>query len=147
MDDLVSFFKHPGEYYFKHILGAEPITRGDELSAESEPFEMDNLQTWHAREEVLHSFLDGEDDSKRKALLNRLAANGQIPLGWGEEQRAKLINEVRKLLEQGIPGFASLSEALTLQRQADQREYRIKIPLNGNDVELSGPRRSHRPHL
>lgn len=138
VDDLVSFFKHPGEYYFKHILGAEPITRGDELSAESEPFEMDNLQTWHAREEVLHSFLDGEDDSKRKALLNRLAANGQIPLGWGEEQRAKLINEVRKLLEQGIPGFASLSEALTLQRQADQREYRIKIPLNGNDVELSG---------
>lgn len=138
LDDLASFFKHPGEYYFKHILGAEPITRGDELSAEAEPFEMDNLQTWHAREDVLRSFLDGEDDSKRKALLNRLAADGQIPLGWGEKQRAKLIDEVRDLLKQGIPGFASLSDALTLQRKADQRECRIEIRLNGRDVELSG---------
>lgn len=138
LDDLISFFKHPGEYYFKHILGAEPTMRGSELSAESEPFELDGLQAWHAREYLLRSFLDGEDDGKREALLNRLAADGQLPLGWGGEQRGELISEIRELLEQRVPGFTSLSEALTLQRQAAQREWRVGIKLDGHDIELSG---------
>lgn len=135
LSELVEFFEHPGRYYFRHILGAEPTPRGDELTGDAEPFDLDALQRWKAREELIRSFVEGKDDAHREALLNRLTADGVLPLGWDKEKREAFIVDIRDLLQHKLEGGTVL-EALQELQNTPAEQWSTTLTLDERNINL-----------
>jgi len=93
--ELIDFWKNPAKYFVRKRLGLSLWEKEDCLS-DIEPFDLDNLEKYRIREELL------ADELETGELLSRevFQARGVLPAGtMGELHLRSLKSEVKKLAE------------------------------------------------
>lgn len=119
--DLIRFFRNPIEYYYNKVL---KITyRDEDLSLpETEVFELDHLQQWNFKNDLLHipeeEVMDRIDPGKKK---------GELPL--------KNMGSVA--LERIIEDLAPVKEQFELLTESGEEEYE-DIELIVDDSKITG---------
>jgi exodeoxyribonuclease V gamma subunit len=73
LDELIRFFTHPSRAFLQQRLGIH-FGFAEELLDDSEPFELDYLQQYGLRQELLESQLQGQDKG-----FELLRARGELP--------------------------------------------------------------------
>lgn len=74
LNKFISFFRNPFKYYYNHELGIDYETEGTVLS-DTEPFELDNLQKWSVKNDLLQLDVDKIDAYRIKEVRT-----GALPL-------------------------------------------------------------------
>lgn len=82
LSQLINFFRHPARYLLRERLGMR-LEMTDEQMEIREPFELDGLQAWQLRQQLLNTHLYGDDIS---AMLDLVQATGILPQGLMGEQ-------------------------------------------------------------
>ncbi|RDD79959.1 exodeoxyribonuclease V subunit gamma [Dyella tabacisoli] len=95
---LQSFLSKPVRYFFNHRLKVH-FSETDVVGTDEEPFALDGLQRYQARQEVLLATLDADDANDAIAHASRrLREQGALPPGgFGELVQADIANETRDL--------------------------------------------------
>ena len=121
VDSFVKFFEHPIEWYFKNVLGISYDDNEDTLP-ETELFELDNLQKWVIKNDLLTL-----SEDKKKLYLQKGIKEGLLPLrNLGERYLEKLIDETAPVK----------SKYINLTK--DQEEKNIHIALTIDDIRITG---------
>jgi exodeoxyribonuclease V gamma subunit len=74
LDQLAKFFKHPVKYFFNKTLGVY-YRKDEERLPETELFELDYLQSWKVKDDLLRPNINLEE------YIIRNKRRGQLPLG------------------------------------------------------------------
>jgi exodeoxyribonuclease V gamma subunit len=77
LDNLIRFFCNPAEFFVTRRLGIRLPERHDELE-ETEPFDLDGLESYALREDLLQVRIRGNDGATFRRLIT---ASGRIPVG------------------------------------------------------------------
>jgi exonuclease V gamma subunit len=80
-DELASFFQGPTEHLLSRRLNLWLRERAEGVE-DREPVELDGLQRWYLRRELLRARLKGLPDSE---VRDRMRAEGTLPLGFAGE--------------------------------------------------------------
>jgi len=126
LKDLVRFFRNPAEYLVRHRLKAVFPLREEQLQPK-EYFEMDGLQKYKIREELLESGVDPMDEKTFYSILN---AQGRLPHGVpGEVRFYEIKDEVDGLARkiEKLSGGDDPLEALPVDTQiiADEKKFHL----------------------
>jgi len=118
---LIKFFEHPIEWYFKAVLGIVFEDNTDTIP-ETELFELDHLQKWQVKNDLLR--LDKEG---LKPYLQKGIKEGQLPLkNLGRSALDQLAEETMAIRQ--------TYEALT----RDKEESNIVIDLTLDNIRITG---------
>ena len=131
LHQLVSFLKSPVAAFVNQRLQAKLSSKRD-IGGPSvdEPVELDKLEEWQLRDELLrHLMLDDSGDEKQVVLerqLDLLAGEGRLPIGpAGQRMAAELLEEA---LDIGERYFAILEPlGARLEKQRVQLDFKIGI--------------------
>ena len=108
LSQLITFFRHPARYLLRERLGMR-LEMTDEKIEIREPFELDGLQAWQLRQQLLQSQLivDESDDGKAVSnMLDLVKAAGILPEGQIGEQIFEVQNElVQQFAEKLLPRY------------------------------------------
>ncbi|WP_266156606.1 exodeoxyribonuclease V subunit gamma [Dyella silvatica] len=98
LGQLQSFLSKPVRYFFNHRLKVH-FSDADVASADEEPFALDGLQRYQARQEVWLTTIDADNTGDAIAHASRRLRNqGALPPGgFGELAQAEIANETRDL--------------------------------------------------
>jgi exodeoxyribonuclease V gamma subunit len=101
LSQLINFFRHPARYLLRERLGMR-LEMTDEQLDIREPFELDGLQAWSLRQQILTSRLKPHAETN---MLDLVQATGILPQGMlGEQifdaQAEKVDSFAEKLLPQ-----------------------------------------------
>ena len=95
LEDLVQFYLHPAKYYLNKILKVNLFFES-EVQDDDEPFELDFLQQYQVKQNVIKRFLDdGLQENSAHHFTEGLDAYGEI----GERQWLKLKSSLDPVLE------------------------------------------------
>lgn len=120
---FIAFFKHPVKVYFNNVLEIY-YNNDDELLAETELFELDSLQTWGLKEQLLTTNAD-----ELSLLTGRLLRTGRLPL------KNSATVEVKKILDRVEP-IQKLVKEIT--GSLDSQLVPIEIVTNTGKSALTG---------
>ncbi len=135
INELIRFFDNPAKYYFQKVLGAEPRPLLDDLPEDAEVFDPGHLDEWKIRQRIIDAIIAGDPDAARA----QIAADNLLPLAhWGEHWFETFKAEVDQLLEQPVPHFATLKDALVADANAPLQNLNAGIPVGKTTVLLSG---------
>jgi len=85
LNQLINFFRHPARYLMRERLGMR-LEMADEQLDIREPFELDGLQAWQLRQQLLHSHITDETGQAASNMLDLVQASGILPEGQMGEQ-------------------------------------------------------------
>ena len=120
LDQFASFFKHPVKYYFNKQLGV--YYRDDEERLdESELFELDFLQEWKVKDELLRTNINFQE------YIDRKKKSGQLPL-------ANVGKVVAEDMQEEILGYKQIVEDL----KNNNPPTSLQITYEKEDVVISG---------
>ena len=121
VDSFVKFFEHPIEWYFKNVLGIR-YEDNEETLPETELFDLDNLQKWMVKNDLLTL-----EDNDFESYLVKGKKEGLLPLrNLGEFLLNKLVVETELIRSE----YGKLIK--------DQEEKAIHVALNKDDIRISG---------
>ena len=92
LDQLAAFFKHPVKYYFNKRLGVYYRDEEERLD-ESELFELDFLQQWQVKDELMRTSLNLQE------YIDRKKKSGQLPLANMGNMQEEIRSFQKKLEE------------------------------------------------
>jgi len=120
---LVNFYRHPARYLLRERLGMHLEMSEQQLDIR-EPFELDGLQAWQLRQQLLKSKLA---ESHQVDMLDYIKATGVLPQGvMGEQLFENEVEKVDDFVDKLVPHYPEeLLPAVSFQ---------LKL----NDFELSG---------
>ena len=125
--DLLKFYENPAAYILRHRLGIRPEEDISPLE-EREIFELDNLQTYTIKKDLLAYLLDGKDSNE---LLPVVRARGILPPAkQGEAVFEKLSKEVTGFADQVIREIAGQPFLPPLDVDLTIGEFRIYGRIN-----------------
>ncbi|MBU6159222.1 MAG: exodeoxyribonuclease V subunit gamma [Bacteroidetes bacterium] len=88
LNDFAAFFKHPVKQYFNKVLGVYYYNEGEQI-AETEIFELDPLQKWGLKDDLLHRVTD------KTIYKDRSKKSGRLPLAnMGDLEYESLLQEI-----------------------------------------------------
>jgi len=123
LNQLISFFRHPARYLLRERLGMRLEMTDDQLDIR-EPFELDGLQAWSLRQQLLNAKLNPNIETN---MLDLVQASGLLPQGiMGEQIFESQVEKVDIFAEKLLPQYPT--HLLTP----------IPFELKFNDVVLSG---------
>lgn len=129
VNDFVKFFEAPIDWYFNKVLGIKYDGDEDDTLPETELFELDNLQKWQIKNELLKYM--GSTDEELNTFIQEYIRKGQLPL---KNLGRKMMEE---LLEQIEPLKIRYKE---LTRDKQEESVAIDIPINlkieDTDIEI-----------
>ena len=119
---LVNFFKNPAKAYFNNTLGI--FFEGENLSlAETEIFDLDNLQSWALKNQLVHL-----TDSDLPNFRKRSTLTGLIPLkSFADIALADTVKDVSAVKE--------MFQSVTQPHEAQEVELDVEL---GNGLKLNG---------
>lgn len=117
VEDLLKFFQNPSAFIMRHRLGIKPENHPAPLE-ERETFELDKLEEYGVKRELLESVLRGKDAAE---LLPLVRARGILPpAGKGDK--------IFKLLAEQVTGFAGqVKNAIGDQRYLPPLDLDLQI--------------------
>ena len=119
LDDLLNFFRNPARAFLNHRLSVR-LPGEEERLEESEPFALDALESWQARELLLQTHLSGMPP---ETAWRRLRGEGRLPHGMsGELAHEEAEEESRRL--------AGILRPLLLERPL-QPPFPLELELEG----------------
>lgn len=114
LTQLIRFFKNPIQGYYEQVLGIY-YPQSNAALRETELFELNALQKWTLRGQLLPV----QDDTQRDALRDQLVKTGQLPLKnmalLTMESAEEVVDPVRRLWLQLVAGQPERSIAIDLQ--------------------------------
>nr|WP_321466450.1 exodeoxyribonuclease V subunit gamma [uncultured Desulfobulbus sp.] len=109
---LIRFWRHPTRYFLEHRLGLRLRGEGSAL-AESEPFQLDQLQRYLLRQEAVSASLA---DLPQPQFFAGLAGSGRLPQGgFGRVQFAEIEEEAAQIAAQLQPLFNAPREPVEIE--------------------------------
>ncbi|MGI8633805.1 MAG: exodeoxyribonuclease V subunit gamma, partial [Segetibacter sp.] len=121
VDSFISFFKNPFKAYYNNVLRIR-YEQGNVLLPENEVFELDGLQMWHLKQELLFSDFD-----KLESYRNHRVATGTLPLknmaDWVISSTETAVSPLKELVKNCI---------------GDAIEEKINIELEIGETVLKG---------
>ncbi len=147
--ELIRFFNNPAEWYYRNAVMANIKIPESLPDADSENFETDSLEDYHARQPILEAMLalpseQSEDDitNTKTALCKRLTEVAMIPLEQhGVEWLEAQWDEIHELLQAHIEGFEaqdSLKNILARQRESRPQPLEAAITLGDTSLTITG---------
>jgi exodeoxyribonuclease V gamma subunit len=118
--DLINFFKNPFRHYYRHQLGIY-YTDSEGSLQDTELFELDHLQKWNLKNELVDSSMELGEYRKKKV------EKGELPLSRIGEVN---LDEVKE----DISGLKTRFDNIVEKRNKD----RISINIIVGDFQLSG---------
>ncbi len=82
VDELVSFFQHPAKYTLRNRLGIY-LDEEKVLTDDREPFELEKLDQYLVKQELLDRYLDGRPLEPFQKILK---ARDMLPQGWSGDR-------------------------------------------------------------
>ena len=82
LNQLVQFYRHPARYLLRERLGMQLDVTEQQLDIR-EPFELDGLQAWQLRQQLLNTRLN---DDLQTNMIDLVKASGVLPQGLMGEQ-------------------------------------------------------------
>ncbi len=110
LDKLISFIKHPVKYFFNSRLGIY-YRDEEERIAETELFEIDHLQGWSIKDQLLRTDITIDE------FINRGKRTGQLPL-------ANMGNVLVEQLGEDIAAFKTVLEELIAENAPESVQLR-----------------------
>jgi exodeoxyribonuclease V gamma subunit len=116
-DQLVRFFTHPAKFLLKERLRIRFELDEDELESR-EPFELDGLEAWQLRQQLLEAHLSQRSDEGLKPIIQ---ATGLLPQGFiGDAWFDKETEAVDEFITQLTPHLAAgVNESVTIDLNID----------------------------
>ena len=102
VSQLINFFRHPARYLLRERLGMRLEMTDDQLDIR-EPFELDGLQAWSLRQQLLSARLKPEVATN---MLDLVQATGVLPQGIiGEQIFDAQVEKVDSFAEKLLPQY------------------------------------------
>lgn len=102
LSQLINFFKHPARYLLRERLGMRLEMTDDQLDIR-EPFELDGLQAWSLRQQILTSRLKPDVETN---MLDLVQATGVLPQGiLGEQIFDAQVEKVDSFADKLLPQY------------------------------------------
>ena len=102
VSQLINFFRHPARYLLRERLGMRLDMTDDQLDIR-EPFELDGLQAWSLRQQLLIARLKPEVATN---MLDLVQATGVLPQGiMGEQIFDAQVEKVDSFAEKLLPQY------------------------------------------
>ena len=104
LNQLINFFRHPARYLLRERLGIR-LEMTDEQLETREPFELDGLQAWQLRQQLLSSRLN---KTMLAEMLPLVQATGVLPQGvMGEQIFDVQVDKVNIFADKLLPSYPS----------------------------------------
>jgi exodeoxyribonuclease V gamma subunit len=115
LNQLINFFRHPTRYLLRERLGIR-LQMTDEQLETREPFELDGLQAWQLRQQLLSSRLN---KTVLAEMLPLVQATGVLPQGvMGEQIFDAQVDKVNIFADKLLPSYpSSFHDAETFELQ------------------------------
>lgn len=102
LSQLLAFFRHPARFCMQQRLGVYLSTEDDQLETR-EPFELDGLQAWQLRQQLLDFRMQ---DTALTQVLNVVQATGVLPQGQvGEQVFTNQLEQVEEFANKLLPEY------------------------------------------
>lgn len=102
LSQLINFFRHPARYVLRERLGMRLEMTDDQLDIR-EPFELDGLQAWSLRQQLLNSKLNPDFATN---MLDLVQASGVLPQGiMGEQIFDSQVEKVDEFADKLLPRY------------------------------------------
>ncbi len=102
VSQLINFFRHPARYLLRERLGMRLEMTDDQLDIR-EPFELDGLQAWSLRQQLLNAHLSENIETN---MLDLVQATGVLPQGiMGEQIFDSQVEKVDSFAEKLLPQY------------------------------------------
>ena len=119
-NDFVKFFEAPIDWYFNKVLGIKYDGNEDDTLPETELFDLDHLQKWQIKDELLK--YKGDSDEELEAFIQKHIKKGKLPLkNLGRETVEKYLEEIKPLKER----------YLELTNEKDEKSVAIDLVVDG----------------
>ncbi|MBE0439954.1 MAG: exodeoxyribonuclease V subunit gamma [Gammaproteobacteria bacterium] len=121
LGQLINFYKHPARFLLRQRLGLR-LELADEQLEVREPFDLDDLDAWHLRQQLLQARLNKHDTNDDNGDALALAqASGVLPQGTlGQQIFDKQVERVERFSEQLLPHYpSSFIEAMPFEVKVD----------------------------
>jgi exodeoxyribonuclease V gamma subunit len=116
LSQLIQFFKHPARYLMTERLGVRLEIRDEQLAIR-EPFQLDGLQAWQLRQQILSAKLN---DTTVGDVQDYFEATGVLPQGnIGEYVFEQQHSTVERFIEK-LPALPESVEAQTIDLKLDK---------------------------
>ncbi|HEC58068.1 MAG TPA: exodeoxyribonuclease V subunit gamma [Methylophaga sp.] len=100
LSQLINFFRHPARYLLRERLGMRLEMTDDQLDIR-EPFELDGLQAWSLRQQLLSAKLNPDAATN---MLDLVQASGVLPQGiMGEKIFDSQVEKVDEFADKLLP--------------------------------------------
>ena len=102
LNQLINFFRHPARYLLRERLGMRLEMTDDQLDIR-EPFELDGLQAWSLRQQLLNAKLNPDVATN---MLDLVQASGVLPQGMmGEQIFESQVEKVDEFADKLLPRY------------------------------------------
>jgi len=102
LNQLINFFRHPARYLLRERLGMRLEMTDDQLDIR-EPFELDGLQAWSLRQQLLNARLNADVETN---MLDLVQASGVLPQGMmGEQVFESQVVKVDEFADKLLPRY------------------------------------------
>ncbi|MBF0242727.1 MAG: exodeoxyribonuclease V subunit gamma [Desulfamplus sp.] len=126
INNLINFFLAPQRYFLENSLSIYLKDEGERLE-ESEPFSLDNLESYGIKDEMLKQLIKSKEPSDCKMTIDIYRAKGLLPHGAvGEVFYGETQNGVKSF-------FSKIADYIK-----EGRSSPIEVDLNGNGWRLKG---------
>jgi len=131
LNQLLKFFSHPARYLLQERLGLRLEADEDQLEIR-EPFDLDGLQAWSLRQQLLTYRLQDRDLNDAHRLIK---ATGVLPQGHvGEQVYDDQVNKVEAFADKLLPDYPeAFLTPLAFEYSID--DYRLVGQLEGLSTE------------
>jgi len=128
LDDLISFFRNPAQYFFTRQLNIS-FPRLDDEIRDDEPFSLDTLAGYQLMDEMLEEEIT--DEILDSWIQQQQAAGTVLPGFAGENQLANQRQRLAPLLQRLAQVAESFEPARTIDIRSRLNEYLVQGEVNG----------------
>lgn len=82
ISDFIKFFENTSKYFLERRANLYLEEKSDIEPIDDEPFDLDNLESYSLKDEIINNKLNGKSDSE---IFSKMSSLGEIPKGnWGK---------------------------------------------------------------